>query len=119
MLVYFSENLAGVSDSNHIIGNILCNHAAGAHHNIIPYCNAGQNNCARAYPAVSADVNRSVVLINLLAKLGKYRVSCGGNGYVRAEHGIISDINMRIIHHCCAEITVNISAEMNMRTAEI
>lgn len=37
-----------------------------------------------------------------------------GDGYVGTEHGVISDVNMRIIHKCQIEVCVDLISEMHM-----
>lgn len=52
MLVNFTQNPARVARRHNIIGQILCNNAACAHHYVIAYCNTWQNNGISAYPTV-------------------------------------------------------------------
>ena len=59
-------------------------------------------------------MNRRIVLICLLTQNGKDRMPRRGDGYVGTEHGVISDVNMRIIHKCQIEVCVDLISEMHM-----
>ena len=89
---------AWIAHCHHICGNILCNDASGADDGVIPDGDAGHDDCPCAEPAVPTDMDRHVVLVNLLAQFWQDGVSGGGDGHVGTDHRVIPDVNMGIVH---------------------
>ena len=92
VLPYFSYDLAGISDCDHICGNIACYNATRADNRIITDSDTRQNDHSRTQPTVSADVYRSVELICLLSKLAQRdknrKTSLGADRLVRKRTAV-------------------------------
>lgn len=97
----FTQDTAGVADGDDPARQIM------------------RDDAARSDPAVFPDMNGGVILICLLAQRGQDGVRRRCNDHIRRKHGIIADIDMRIIHQREIEIGIDMPAEMYMLSAEI
>lgn len=86
----FAQDAAGIARGDDVRGEILRHDAARAHDGIVSDRDAGENDRARAYPAVSSDPYGDVELIGLFPQFGQDGVTRRGHGDVGAEHGIVS-----------------------------
>ena len=115
----FAQDAAGVADGDDAARQIMRDDAARSDHGIVADGDAGQNNSARADPTVFPDMNGGIILICLLVQRGQDGVCRRCNDHIRRKHGIIADIDMRIIHQREIEIGIDMLAEMYMLSAEI
>ena len=119
MFADLAQNAAGNAHCDHIRRNILRHNAARADDGIVADRHAGHDEDTCAQPAVFPDVNRHIVLVNQLAQFRIDRMSRRGDHAVRAEHGVVADVNVRVIHESQVEIGVNILAEMDVMSAPV
>ena len=71
MLVDFAQHAAGVAHRHTVRGDILRHHAARTDDGVVADGNAGQDERARADPAVFADMHGQIVLQRRRRKLGR------------------------------------------------
>ena len=100
MPVYLPQYSARIADSHNAGRQIFCNNTSCTDNNIVADCNAGKYDSACAYPAVFSNMNGCVILICFIAKLRQNRMSGGSNSNIRAEHRIITYVNVRVINAC-------------------
>ena len=115
----FAQDAAGVADGDDPARQIMRDDAARSDHRIVAYGNAGNDDRARPYPAIFADMHWEIILIHMAPKLRIYWVSRRRDGHVRSEHGIVAHIYVRVVHKRQIEIRINVFAEMHMAPAEI
>lgn len=100
MFIDIAHNPAWVSDGNDVGGDIFCYDASGTNYGIISDRDSGHDDGSGADPAVPADMDGHVVLIDLLAEFREDGMAGGGNGYIRPNHGIVAYINVGVVHAC-------------------
>ena len=119
MVVDLTQNAAGIAHRHHVIGQIFGYHTARAHHYVVSDGDAGQDDGARADPAVSADVYGSIVLVCLLTQFEQNGVSRRGDDDAGAEHGIVAHVNVGVVHAGQVVVCVCVVAEVYVIFVEV
>ena len=105
---------AGIAERHAVCGNVFRNDAARADHGVVAYAHARHDDDARAQPHVVADTHGQVILRGLSAYVGAHGVICRGEHRVRADHHVVADIDMRVVHERQVEVCVKIVADMGV-----
>ena len=87
-----------IPDRNNVVRYIMCDNTSGADYRILPDMNPRKKNGCCTNPGVITDPDILVVLKAPGAKLRFLRMISSGDDHIRAEHNLISHINMTIIN---------------------
>ena len=111
MFADLAEDAARGSHRNDVRGDVLRDDAARADDGVVADGHAGHDEDAGAQPAVLSDVDRHVELVHEFAQFGKNRMSRRGEDAVRTEHGVVADVDVRVVHKGEIEYARNITVK--------
>ena len=110
----FSENPAGIAHSNRIGWNIPRHNAACANDRIVADGHARQNHTVSADPDIIADSDGQGIVRHHFPVERIYRVSGGAECHIGANHDLVADEDLTVIHQHQIEIGVEILTDMDM-----
>ena len=96
--------MGGIAHDDDVCGNVLRHHGAGTDNRVVADSHAGQDDGTCAEPYVAADVNLPVASNLVLAQTGRDGVDARGQRAVGANHRVIADEDVAVIHEAATEV---------------
>ena len=110
---------AGIADGDHPRGDIVGHHGACADDRVVSDGHAGHDEGTCADPTVVADAYRGVVLETSRPELGVDGMAGGGDCDVGGEKGVVTHVDVGVVHHGQIEVGVDVVAEMDVFAAPV
>ena len=98
VLADFPQDAAGIADCHNVFGNVLRYDAPRADHAVLADTDAGNDHDVCADPDVFTDMYVPDILKRFFQQLREDRMISVRDRYVGAEHHLIADIDMTVVH---------------------